>query len=89
MGKSKKTLDGSAASCQSELVARFDAYRRLELRYAQITAMRAVRREAGGVLVAGNARFELRFRLNFKKVRTRKRLRQLGRRKIWCWRLSG
>ena len=33
------------------------------------TAMRAVRREAGGGLVAGNARFELRFRLNFKKVR--------------------
>ena len=68
-GKSKKTLDGSFRFLPKELVARFEAYRRLELKYAQITAMRAVRREAGGVLVAGNARFELRFRLNFKKVR--------------------
>lgn len=65
VGREKKTFTGTIRFLPSEMISALDGGRRLELRYDQISSIRAVKREPGGPLVAGFARFELRFRLNF------------------------
>ena len=64
LGRHKKVFNGSGRFLPSELVASFDHYRRVELKYCHITAIHAIARVAGRD-VAGLARYELRFRLSF------------------------
>ena len=63
-GRLKKAFNGTIRFLPSEILGTLDGYRRLELRYENMTGLRVVQRTQGGPIVAGSALFELRFRLD-------------------------